>query len=165
MTRATKTLLFALSMLFFCTPANAQEFVSKHGDWLVFTVQKGGSKVCYIASEPKKKTGNFSNRDEPYLLVTSRSADTDEVSVSSGYPYKVDSKVKVEIDSTKLEFFTKDSLAWAYDAKQDAQAVTAMKKGNRMTVRGTSQKDTFSLDTYSLAGITAAYNAMKAQCK
>lgn len=165
MAQAIKFLLIALCAALTCGPAAAQEFVSKHGDWLVFTVQKGGSKVCYIASEPVKKTGDFGNRSEPYLLVTSRNATTDEVSVSSGYPYKVDSKVKVEVDSNKFEFFTKDILAWAYDAKQDAQVVGAMKKGNRLTVRGTSQKDTFSLDTYSLKGVSAAYNAMKAQCK
>ncbi|MCH2547855.1 MAG: invasion associated locus B family protein [Alphaproteobacteria bacterium] len=144
--------------------ANAQEFVSTHGDWSVFTINKGGSKVCYMASAPVKNTGNFSKRGAPYALVTSRNASTDEFSASSGYPYKTGEKVRVEIDGTKFELFPKDELAWAYDIAQDSRMVTAMKKGNRMTVRGVSPKDTYSLDTYSLRGATAAYNKMKSMC-
>lgn len=151
-------------MLGIAATANAQEFVSTHGDWSVFTINKGGSKVCYMASAPVKNTGNFSKRSDPYALVTSRNASTDEISVSSGYPYKDDTKARIEIDGTKFEMFTKDELAWAYDTAQDSRMVTAMKKGSRMTVRGTSPKNTYSLDTYSLRGATAAYNKMKSLC-
>lgn len=147
------------------TTAQAQEFVSTHGDWSVFTINSGASKTCYIASAPVKKAGNYSRRDDPYALITHRDANTDEVSVSSGYPYKDDSKVTVEVDGTKFEFFTKGELAWAYDAEQDKKLVNAMKKGSRMMVRGTSQIGTYSIDTYSLKGATAAYNKMKGLCR
>ena len=39
-----------------------------------------------------------------------------------------------------------------------------MKRGTDMTVRGTSTRNTFSLDTYSLLGFTAAYDAMIEAC-
>jgi hypothetical protein len=39
-----------------------------------------------------------------------------------------------------------------------------MKRGTDMTVRGTSVKNTYSLDTYSLLGFTAAYKAMIDAC-
>lgn len=149
----------------FATTAQAQEFDSTHGDWSVFTVSKGGSKICYMASAPVQNTGNFSNRGEPYALVTHRDANTDEISVSSGFPYKDGSKVRMEIDGSKFELFTKDELAWAYDSEQDSRMVKALKKGNRMTVRGTSPRDTYAIDTYSLRGVTAAYNKMKSLCK
>lgn len=165
MKQVVKGIFLSLLLAGTALPAAAQEFVSSHGNWHVFTIQKGGDKVCYIASEPTKSTGNFSNRGTPYLLITSRNATTDEVSTSSGFGYKVDSKVKVEVDNNKFDLFTKDDVAWAYDSEQDAQIVTAMKKGSRITVRGTSPKNTFSLDTYSLSGVTAAYNKMKASCK
>lgn len=145
--------------------ASAQEFVSTHGDWSVFTISRGGSTVCYIASAPVKSTGNYSRRGDPYLLITHRSAAIDEVSTSSGYPYKNDTKASVNIDGSKYEMFTKNELAWAYDTDQDRAMVGAMKKGSRMTVRGTSPKDTYSIDTYSLRGVTAAYNKMKSLCK
>lgn len=160
-----KNAFFTLFLTLFALPVSAQEFVSKHGDWLVFTTQKGGSKVCYMASEPIKKSGNSGDRSDAYVMVTRRNATTDEVSVSSGYGYKIDSKVKIEVDNNKFDFFTKDAIAWAYDSRQDTQVVNAMKKGNKLTVRGTSPKDSFSLDTYSLKGLSAAYNKMKASCK
>ena len=144
--------------------AHAQEFVSTHGDWSVFTIDKAGRTVCYMASAPVKSTGNFTKRGDPYALVTSRGPTTDEISVSSGYPYKNDTKVRLEVDGTKFELFTKGELAWAYDTEQDARIVAAMKKGSRMTVRGTSPKNTYSLDTFSLRGATAAYNKMKSLC-
>ena len=39
-----------------------------------------------------------------------------------------------------------------------------MRRGVDMTVRGTSTKNTYSLDTYSLLGFTAAYEAMQEAC-
>lgn len=166
MTTSKKLIGFITTILMLgaASAASAQEFVSTHGDWSVFTINKGGSKVCYMASAPVKNTGNFSKRGDPYALITSRGPSADEVSFSSGYPYKKDSQVRVEVDGTKFELFTRDELAWAYDSGQDNRMVTSLKKGNRMTVRGTSPKDTYSLDTYSLRGATAAYNKMKSLC-
>ena len=43
--------------------------------------------------------------------------------------------------------------------------IAAMKRGSQLKVRGTSTRDTYSLDTYSLLGFTAAYNAMLNACK
>ena len=42
--------------------------------------------------------------------------------------------------------------------------IAAMKDGSDMTVRGTSTLDTFSLDTYSLLGFTAALEALRDAC-
>ena len=47
---------------------------------------------------------------------------------------------------------------------EDAAIIVAMQRGTDMTVRGTSQLDTYSLDTYSLLGFTAAFNAMRDAC-
>lgn len=157
-------IITGILMLGVASTASAQEFVSTHGDWSVFTISKGGNKVCYMASAPVKNTGNFSKRGEPYALVTHRSAQVDEISVSSGYPYKNGTKTRVDIDGSKYELFTKDEIAWAYDNDQDKRMVDELKKGTRMTVRGTSPKDTYSIDSYSLRGATAAYNKMKSLC-
>ena len=40
-----------------------------------------------------------------------------------------------------------------------------MKAGSDLTVRGTSTRDTFSLDTFSLLGFTAAHQAMVQACQ
>lgn len=145
--------------------ANAQELDSVQGDWYISSVTRDGGKFCYVFSAPTDFTGTFSKRSKPYAMVTEREATVDEVSVSSGYPYKASSKVKIAVDNKPFELFIKDETAWADNEAQDAAIVTAMKKGNKMTVRGTSVKDTFSLDTYSLKGFTAAYKRMKELCQ
>jgi invasion protein IalB len=156
-----KLLIVIAFSLGFATPAFAQKLDSTHKDWSVFTHQ--GS--CYLASAPTKQTGNYKSRGEPYVLVVFRAQDRDEINVSSGYPYRSGSTVEAKIDGKAHKLFTKGENAWAYDAKQDNAMVAAMQKGSRLTIRGTSQRGTWSEDSYSLSGFTAAHKRMKALCK
>jgi invasion protein IalB len=147
----------------------AQQLDNIYNDWSVFTLQQRGEKICYIASAPIRKSGNYRKRGEPYLLVTHRSKKVDEVSTSSGYPYAKNSKVKVLLDGTKnYALFTSaevPEVAWARDTTQDKTIVDNMKKGSVLTVRGTSRIGTYSEDRYSLMGFTKAHQRMKALCK
>jgi hypothetical protein len=88
------------------------------------------------------------------------------VSVQPGYTFKSGSDIEVVVDgSTKFTFFAQGEHAWAKTSRDDANLIAAMRKGGAMTVRGISTRDTFSLDTYSLIGFTAAYNAMNEACR
>lgn len=159
----TIALVFTISLA--TTGAHAQEKDKTYKHWTVYTTNLQGKKTCYIASFPTKKSGNYRRRDEPYLLVTRMADNVYEVSTSSGYPYKKGSDIKVDIDSSKYTMFSQGELAWAHGAKQDAEMVEKMKKGSSMKVRGTSQLGTYSIDTYSLSGVTAAFNRMNDICK
>ncbi len=140
--------------------AQAQTLDKTFQDWSVFQHQNS----CYIASAPKKTTGTFKKRGQPYLLVVNKGA-ADEINASSGYPYAAKSELLVTTGGKQLKLFTQNNVAWAYDAAQDAQLVTAMKQGNNITLRGKSIKGTWSEDTYSLNGFSDAYQRMKALCK
>jgi len=154
-----------ISTISIASAASAQKLENVYKDWNVFTMKQGGKKTCYIASAPTKKEGNYNKRGEPYILVTHRSSNVDEVSISSGYPYKRKSEVTVSVDkNSAIKLFTKDDLAWAYNAKDDSKLVGQMKKGYKLQAKGTSQLGTYSVDTYSLSGFTAAYNRMKRLC-
>lgn len=143
----------------------APQLHATFGDWKVFTNDNGGQKMCYIASVPVKKTGNYSKRSEPFFLVTQRSAGVDEVSTTSGYPYANGSKVQVSIGGMKFDLFTQGERAWASDEATDNRMVGEMIKSNSMDVRGTSPRKTFSVDTYSLKGFSKAHRDMKARCR
>lgn len=143
------------------SPAYAQKFEVAFQQWKVFTY----GDLCYIGSEPVSEKGNYSRRGKSYVLVTHRGKQQDEVSASSGYPYKPGKDVMVTIDGKSHPMFFEGEVAWAYDGKQDQAMVAAMKRGSKMSVRGTSKKDTWSEDHYSLSGFTAAYNKMKSLCK
>ena len=83
----------------------------------------------------------------------------------AGYTYKKDSGVTIKIGGQKFELFTSGGTAWAKTSKTDQALARAMKRGSTMTVAGTSSRGTKTLDTYSLKGFTAAYNAIGTNCK
>ncbi|MCC7260323.1 MAG: hypothetical protein IT567_04750 [Alphaproteobacteria bacterium] len=154
------------ALLLVSAAASAQELQGSFGDWNAYTLTQNGAKTCYIASAPVEKIGNYSERGEPYLLVTHRDKGADEVSLSSGYPYQNGSEVEVRIDGGKAQkLFTRDAIAWAYDEAGDKALVAGIKRGNRLEAKGTSQKGSHSTDRYSLKGFSKAYDKMKALCK
>ncbi len=147
--------------------ASAQDALSSSGAWSAYTYKEGGKLTCYMYSQPTKKEGNYKKRGDPHIMVTRRRGSdvVEEVSVTSGYPYKEKSKIKLQIDGRDIVFgIVQDEHAWTDDAKEDKAVVKAMRRGNKLTVRGTSRKDTYSLDTYSLKGFTKTHKAIVKAC-
>ena len=166
--RTAPTLLAAAALLALATPVLAQspKLVGSFRDWNLYTYD-GAEKLCYIASEPKKSTGTYKKRDAPAVLVTRLPGNgvSEEVSVQPGYTYKKDSTVKVSIDGGKpWSFFTQGGHAWANSTADDKAIIQQMRKGTEMRVDGTSSLNTTSSDIYSLAGFTAAHEAMAKAC-
>tara|TARA_B100001564_G_C20392247_1_gene557245 strand:+ start:235 stop:732 length:498 start_codon:yes stop_codon:yes gene_type:complete len=159
---AVTALLVALQVV----DAHAQVRDKVYKDWTVYTTNLDGKKICYMASFPKSKTGNYTKRDEPFFLVTNVDGQVYEPSTSSGYRYKKNSKVKVTID--KQTFYMsrlQGERAWADNEKIDLELIKSMKAKNFMNVKGTSIKGTYSEDRYSLSGFSAAYDRMNSLCK
>lgn len=147
--------------------AAEQTFVAAYRDWSLFTYEDGDTRLCFIASEPTNQDGNYSRRGDPALIVTRLpgAADTSEVSMQPGYPFKEGSTVPVIVDGTKrFEMFTQGEYAWTRSAADDQALIAAMRAGVSLTARGTSARDTWSEDTYSLLGFTAALNALQQAC-
>lgn len=142
-------------------------FVASHRDWTVYVVENDGGKVCYIASEPSKQEGNYSKRGNPAVLVALLPGDppSEQVSVQPGYAYRRNSSVEVVVGSQKFDLFTQGEHAWARTDADDKALIVAMRRGSTMTVKGTSSRDTNSTDTYSLAGFSNAYEAMRNECR
>lgn len=150
--------------VFMAMPASAQDVLATHGDWTVYSYVENGKKVCYVGSRPSKEEGTFKKRSEPFVLVTLRAAASEEVSVTSGYPYKQKSAVDVDIGGSTFTLFTREAWAWAKNEAGDREIVAAMVRGNAMVVSGESQIGTTSKDTYSLTGFSAARKAMTEAC-
>ncbi len=137
-----------------------------YGDWSAFKTAESGGNVCYIGAEPEKAEGDYDNRGEIYLLVTQRPGvkELDVVSVRAGYKYRPGSDVAVKIGSSSFSLFTAEGHAWARDTETDKTLVKAMKRGDRMVIRGVSWRGTETTDTYSLKGFTAAYKKSRSAC-
>ena len=154
--------------LLFASPVLAQgtERLGDFGDWSAFRFQESGKPVCYLASQPTKAEGNYSQRGDIYVIITHRPSEgtRDEVSIVAGYSYKKDSTVELKIGDVKKKLFTQDDAAWAADKETDQELVQAMIRGHSMVVKGTSSRGTATTDSYSLLGFTKAHKAINTAC-
>ncbi len=171
MFRAPYIIMALLSLtLFSGGMAYAQILNGKFKNWALFTTKEGSKNVCYITSNPIKKTGDYKHRGDVYIIVTYRGAGTTpEVSVSSGFPFKKDAEVSFAVDKKPvMMLFTSEEtpeMAWAKSEKDDTTLVGMMKNGNNVIVNEVSSKGTKAQDTYSLNGFTDSYNKMISNCK
>lgn len=142
-------------------------FVERFRDWSLYVHDDPAGKVCFITSLPSKQEGTFSRRDQPRVFVTQFGGERPrlEVSVDPGYTYRKGSSVEIAVDGARFELFTDRDRAWTPNSEADEQLIGAMRRGAQMTVRGTSVRETWSLDTYSLSGFSAALRAMTQACR
>lgn len=140
--------------------------IGTFGDWDAVTFTEGGNTGCYLYNEPAKMEGKYKTRGKSYLLVTHRPAaqSLNVVMIKAGYSYKKESEVTVDVGGETFKLFTENDSAWARDAATDTRLVEAMKKANRMVVKGTSSRGTETTDTYSLQGFSAAHKAIGQAC-
>ncbi|MDV7339688.1 invasion associated locus B family protein [Terasakiella sp. A23] len=145
--------------------AAGYEYLGPHGDWDVFADKKAKASVCYIASAPTQAS-HEKKRGEIYALITRRKAEgfKDVVSFHQGYPLKDGKDIAVSVGKAKFNLFGSGETAWTYESKDDVRLVKMMKAGSTLQVKATSRRGTDTSDTYSLKGISAAYNAMKKAC-
>jgi len=142
--------------------------INKFSDWVASTYDDNGKTLCFATTEPKRVTGKYQGRGKPYIAVTHAPAANvrDQISYVAGYDFKPDSDVKVTIGKeTFMLGVLQKGRAWAKDSDTDKALVLAMRKGNSLTVKGTSTHGNDITDTYSLIGFSKAYQAIGAACK
>ena len=160
------TILTALSGLAMAEGEPKQ--VGAFDDWVAYSYDTADSKVCYVSSTPKETDPKNVKRDPAFFLVTHmpgrKPPVKGEVSTIIGYPFKEGQGVKLTIDDTSFEMFSKGDTAWV-DTGSDKKVVAAMKAGKSLKVAGTSWRGTQTVDSYSLVGISAALSAIDKACK
>jgi len=138
--------------------------------WTSAELGAGAAKVCYMFARPAESLPKGARRGEIMVTITHRpgAKRQDEVSFQAGYSFKEGAPVSVEVDGKKFEFFTRVDVdadsAWAKDPAADKAIVTALRGGNTLKVRGTSQRNTETTDTFSLSGFSKAYAEIGKAC-
>lgn len=158
-------IVLSLVALLFPSPIFAQELQAKFQDWNVFKNNRGDITMCYMASIPIKREGNYDKRGEPFFLVTNIENDADEVSSSSGFFYNKKSNVEISFGSKKFYLFPHKTLAWANDKNEDIDIIKEMQKHEDLIISGVANDGKTASDTYSLIGFVQAYAKMKQICK
>ena len=134
--------------------------------WDAYEYLKGGTKLCYVHSQPQKKEPATVKRGEIYILVTHKPKEhiRNEVSIYFGYPLKESLPAEAVIDGNTIDMFTHEEAAWAADTATDQKLVLALQKGRTLVVKGVSTRGTHTTDTYDLTGFTNALHAIDKAC-
>jgi len=149
----------------------AATLAGTYRDWFVYRAGDDGNPLCYALSQPRSSDPGNVQRGPVAFLVSSwpMQGKTNEPSIVPGYPYGEGSTVRVQVGGDQFEFGLvrndgDEGGAWMREAADEARLIESMKGGANMVVTGTSARGTLTRDTYSLAGITAALEAINENC-
>ncbi len=160
--------IFLLSFLINLQNSAAQILDSEFYGWRVYEIQESelDYKKCYIASHPITSESDHNSRQRPYLMIARFQKDrVEEVSISSGYEYKLNSVVKILIDEEQFRFVAKKDLAWAASKSQDLLVINKMLQSGIVKVRSDAAIGAFAVDEYSMKGVVRAYARMREICQ
>ncbi len=166
--------MIAGGALAFAGMAAAQETssnrVAAKTDWSVFV--EDNPTECWAVSSPKETVNTRDGRvvsvrrGDILLFIAFRpgSSVAGEVSFTGGYPFASGSTVTMTISGNSFELFTEGEWAWPASAADDARITTAMKRGAEAKLTARSSRGTVTEDTFSLQGLTAAYEEAGKRC-
>ena len=161
-------LLFLCMSLISLQTAQAQEarLIGTYGDWSAYVFTEAGNKVCFMASQPVKDVGDYTQRGDIFALITHRPGEgtRNVFSYIAGYTYQDGSDVNISVNGKNFVLFTQDDTAWTPDATSDNNLSEAIRKGSNLTVKGTSSRGTRTTDTYSLKGSGKAHEVISKEC-
>jgi len=147
--------------------AQTVKSVGTFSSWTAFTHGEAASLLCFATAQPTKQEPAGAKRSPAFVYVSSWPKDgvKAEISVKIGYALRKGSDVTLAVGSSNFKLFANGDRAYVADATEELKLLEAMRKGSTMTVQGTSERGTATTDTYSLAGISQALQAMATNCK
>jgi hypothetical protein len=157
--------LFFTPFLLLICDVRAAELQGKFQDWSIFKTKREDRSICYLASVPIKRDGNYDKRGEPFFLVTNIQNDADEISIASGFIYSDKSNVEISFSSKKFYLFPYKALAWADSRSDDLDIIKELQKHDDFVVTAIARDGKIAADIYSLVGFSKAYEKMKQICK
>jgi len=135
--------------------------------WTAWQATDASGVLCYVSATPQSSEPAGANRDPIHFMIIHRKGmgTKNEVQTIIGYPFNTtDAKASATVDGKSYPMVTEGSAAWLASTGDEGGFVQAFKAGNSLVVRGTSQRGTDTVDTYSLSGATAAMKATDAAC-
>ena len=139
----------------------APKALGKYDDWIGATHVEAGQTVCYAFTRPTSSTPAVAGRGDVVLTVTERGTGRDAVALSAGFTFTANAAVTLEIDQTKLEFYTAQRSAFARDGHA---TVAILEKASKAVAHSPGPHNAAVVDTFSLRGFSAAYAAINKAC-
>ncbi|MGI9405853.1 MAG: invasion associated locus B family protein [Hyphomicrobiaceae bacterium] len=147
--------------------AQGAKFLKSFKDWSAYAYDGTDKKICFAVSQPKDIEPKNVDRSDIYFYISTwpKESVAAEVSIKAGYDFKKGSTTTATIDSNVFEMFTDGDKAFVQNPDTEKSLVAAMRRGQKMVVKGRSARGTETTDVYSLSGITAALKYVSQNCK
>ncbi|GJD94883.1 invasion associated locus b family protein [Methylobacterium iners] len=151
------------------------------GDWNVFAMGQGKTRVCYAIAQPQTRSPKTLKRDTAYLFVTVRKAENvqNEVAVMLGFPAKPASgqgkpgpagspgsaDPTLNLGNARYGLVVKDGNAWLQNPAEEGRVVAEMGRTAKLTIKAASMRGNPTTDEYALAGFAEAMKRTREECK
>jgi len=141
--------------------------VATYQDWMVFSVEKGGDRICYAVTEPKDVSPANANHGDVFFSVSSwrSGAASNQPSFMAGYELQDGSEPLVRVGADRWEMFASKNEGFVESDRQEERLVDAMRRGSEMRVSATSARSTATNYTFSLFGISKALERVENACR
>ena len=140
--------------------------VRQYSDWVVFTEDVGGERLCYAATQATDKAPRSADHGDVWFYVSNWQSGKarNQPSLKVGYQLRGDLPGKAKIGRSGWNLFGVGREAFAQDS-EDAQLVRQLKRGSELRVEATSARNTRVTYHFSLAGSSAAIDRAASVCR
>ena len=162
------TLLLGCLMLAAATgeTGHAADLMGTHGDWKAYRHVAGGTRICFAVTGTSEQLPQ-DDRRKPFVYITAwpNAGIKAEVSVLVGTPMQRGAEIKADIGGNSFILSPDGDRAFIGDEGDEQRFLDAMRRGRTLVVATTTAPGTTLRDTYSLTGVTAAMQAVAADCQ
>lgn len=137
----------------------------QYSDWIVFTEDVGGERLCYAATQATDKAPMSADHGEVWFYVSNwRSGKArNQPSLKVGYELRGDLPGKAKIGRADWNLFGVGTEAFAQDS-DDTALVRQLKRGRELRVEATSSRNTRVTYHFSLTGSSSAIDRANSIC-
>lgn len=152
----------------FARPAAAdQKVLLESGAWRAVEATQAGQKVCFVITSPVTRTPAELKRDPGNLFVTlksTREGGGSEVSIRFGYRLAQGGHT-LSVEARSFVLMPQGETAWLQTADDERSVLSEFRAGRELSVSARSARGNATVDTYSLIGFSAAWDALQRQCR
>ncbi len=143
--------------------ATSAQASSSFQDW---TSAKQENGRCVAMSSPTESVGGIAAREAPYVAIMNSPTEgiREAVSLVSGSEKTGAGNVKVDVDGRSFEALPFKNAAFVGSGKPEADLISAMERGHKLTVRWATKDGESVADVYSLKGFAEARREIR-DCK
>ncbi len=144
----------------------APTVVQQYKDWIVYTDDSGGDRMCYAATRATDKAPKSADHGDVWFYVANwRSGKArSQPSLKVGYELRGDLPGKAKIGRADWTLFGVGREAFAQDS-DDAALVRNLKRGSELRVEATSARNTRVTYHFSLSGSSSAIDRAASICR